>query len=230
MSAIFNPRDPKWIKESQEFLEPRGIVTPNPNIITPRAESYRGDYRETPMTIEARLLKDRIVFIGAEIDDELANLTVALLLYLQSEDPTKDINLYINSPGGSVYAGLAIYDTMQWLKPDVSTVCLGMAMSMGSFLLAAGTKGKRFVLPNSTVLIHQPLGGVEGQASDLEIQAREILRIRRNLYEIMAKHTGQTVERIALDSDRDNYFSAQQAVEYGLVDEILTPEDKAARK
>ena len=199
MSAIFNPRDPKWIKESQEILVPRGVT---PNIISPRGERYMGDYRETPMTIEARLLKDRIIFIGAEIDDELANLTVALLLYLQSEDPTKDINLYINSPGGSVYAGLAIYDTMQWLKPDVSTVCMGMAMSMGSFLLASGTKGKRFCLPNSTVLIHQPLGGVEGQASDLEIQAREILRIRRILYEIMAKHTGQTIERIALDSDR----------------------------
>ena len=227
MSAIFNPRDPKWIKESQEFLESRGVT---PNIISPRGERYMGDYRETPMTIEARLLKDRIIFIGAEIDDELANLTVALLLYLQSEDPTKDINLYINSPGGSVYAGLAIYDTMQWLKPDVSTVCMGMAMSMGSFLLAAGTKGKRFCLPNSTVLIHQPLGGVEGQASDLVIQAREILRIRRILYEIMAKHTGQTVERIALDSDRDNYFSAQQAVEYGLVDEILVPEEKASKR
>ncbi len=227
MSAIFNPRDPKWIKESQEILVPRGVT---PNIISPRGERYMGDYRETPMTIEARLLKDRIIFIGAEIDDELANLTVALLLYLQSEDPTKDINLYINSPGGSVYAGLAIYDTMQWLKPDVSTVCMGMAMSMGSFLLAAGTKGKRFCLPNSTVLIHQPLGGVEGQASDLEIQAREILRIRRILYEIMAKHTGQTVERIALDSDRDNYFSAQQAVEYGLVDEILVPEEKASKR
>jgi ATP-dependent Clp protease, protease subunit len=226
MSAIFNPRDPKWIKESQEILVPRGVT---PNIISPRAERYGGEYRETPMTIEARLLKDRIIFIGAEIDDELANLTVALLLYLQSEDPTKDINLYINSPGGSVYAGLAIYDTMQWLKPDVSTVCMGMAMSMGSFLLAAGTKGKRFCLPNSTVLIHQPLGGVEGQASDLEIQAREILRIRRILYEIMAKHTGQTIERIALDSDRDNYFSAQQAVEYGLVDEILTPEEKGSK-
>jgi len=227
MSAIFNPRDPKWIKESQEILVPRGVT---PNIISPRGERYMGDYRETPMTIEARLLKDRIIFIGAEIDDELANLTVALLLYLQSEDPTKDINLYINSPGGSVYAGLAIYDTMQWLKPDVSTVCMGMAMSMGSFLLASGTKGKRFCLPNSTVLIHQPLGGVEGQASDLEIQAREILRIRRILYEIMAKHTGQTIERIALDSDRDNYFSAQQAVEYGLVDEILVPEEKASKR
>jgi len=227
MSAIFNPRDPKWIKESQEILVPRGVT---PNIISPRGERYMGDYRETPMTIEARLLKDRIIFIGAEIDDELANLTVALLLYLQSEDPTKDINLYINSPGGSVYAGLAIYDTMQWLKPDVSTVCMGMAMSMGSFLLASGTKGKRFCLPNSTVLIHQPLGGVEGQASDLEIQAREILRIRRILYEIMAKHTGQTIERIALDSDRDNYFSAQQAVEYGLVDEILTPEEKGSKR
>src|SRR5712692_2912218 len=220
MGTVFDPRDPKWIKESRDILEPRGII---PSVVesTPRGE--RG------WDIFSRLLKERIIFIGTPIDDQIANVTVALLLYLQSEDPTKDINLYINSPGGSVYAGLAIYDTMQWLKPDVSTVCMGMAMSMGSFLLASGTKGKRFCLPNSTVLIHQPLGGVEGQASDLEIQAREILRIRRILYEIMAKHTGQTIERIALDSDRDNYFSAQQAVEYGLVDEILTPEEKGSK-
>src|SRR5579864_1791226 len=216
----FDPRDPKWIKESREFLEPRGLI---PSVVesTPRGE--RG------WDLFSRLLKERIIFIGTPIDDMVANSIVGQLLYLQSEDATKDINLYINSPGGSVYAGLAIYDTMQWLKPDVSTVCMGMAMSMGSFLLAAGTKGKRFCLPNSTVLIHQPLGGVEGQASDLEIQAREILRIRRILYEIMAKHTGQTIERIALDSDRDNYFSAQQAVEYGLVDEILAPEEKGSK-
>src|SRR5216684_798294 len=227
MSAIFNPRDPKWIKESQEILVPRGVT---PNIISPRAERYGGEYRETPMTIEARLLKDRIIFIGAEIDDELANLTVALLLYLQSEDPTKDINLYINSPGGSVYAGLAIYDTMQWLKPDVSTICVGMAMSMGAVLLTAGTKGKRFCLPNSTVLIHQPLGGAEGQAADIEITAREILRLRRSIYEIIAKHTGQTPERIMQDSDRNYYLSAPQAVEYGLVDEVLADNEDATSR
>src|SRR2546426_12376561 len=218
MGAVFNPNDPKWIKGRAEILEPRGII---PSVVesTPRGE--RG------WDIFSRLLKERIIFIGTPIDDQIANVTVAQLLYLQSEDATKDINMYINSPGGSVYAGLAIYDTMQWLKPDVSTVCMGMAMSMGSFLLAAGAKGKRFCLPNSTVLIHQPLGGGEGQASDLEIQAREILRIRRMLYEILAHHTGQTVEQIAKDSDRDNYFSAQQAVEYGLVDEILSKGEEA---
>jgi ATP-dependent Clp protease protease subunit len=173
------------------------------------------------MDIYSRLLKERIVFIGTPIDDHVANLTVAQLLFLQSEDATKDINLYINSPGGSIYAGMAIYDTMQWLKPDVSTVCVGMAMSMGAVLLAAGAKEKRFCLPNSTVLIHQPLGGAEGQAADIEITAREILRLRRNLYEILSNHTGQTLERIMQDSDRNYYLSAPQAVEYGLVDEVL---------
>jgi len=157
----------------------------------------------------------------------VANVTVAQLLFLQSEDATKDINMYINSPGGSIYAGLAIYDTMQWLKPDVSTVCMGMAMSMGAVLLTAGEKGKRFCLPNSTVLIHQPLGGAEGQAADIEITAREILRLRRSIYEILAKHTGQTTERIMQDSDRNYYLSAEQAVEYGLVDEVLAEGEEA---
>jgi ATP-dependent Clp protease protease subunit len=174
-------------------------------------------------------LKERIIFIGTPIDDTVANITVAQLLYLQSEDATKDINMYINSPGGSIYAGLAIYDTMQWLKPDVSTVCMGMAMSMGAVLLASGEKGKRFCLPNSTVLIHQPLGGAEGQAADIEITAREILRLRRSIYEILAKHTGQTTERIMQDSDRNYYLSASQAVEYGLVDEVLSDEDALSR-
>src|SRR3989454_6362498 len=219
MASIFNPRDPKWVKETRDILEPQGVYVPNVVESTPRGE--RG------WDIFSRLLKERIIFIGTPIDDTVANITVAQLLYLQSEDATKDINMYINSPGGSIYAGLAIYDTMQWLKPDVSTVCMGMAMSMGAVLLSAGEKGKRFCLPNSTVLIHQPLGGGEGQASDLEIQAREILRIRRMLYEILAHHTGQTVEQIAKDSDRDNYFSAQQAVEYGLVDEILSKGEEA---
>jgi ATP-dependent Clp protease, protease subunit len=218
MSTIFNPRDPKWIKESREILEPRGII---PAVVesTPRGERSWDLY--------SRLLKERIIFIGTPIDDNVANSIVAQLLYLQSEDANKDINMYINSPGGSIYAGLAIYDTMQWLRPDVSTVCMGMAMSMGAVILAAGTKGKRFCLPNSTMLIHQPLGGAEGQATDIEITAREILRLRRSLYEILAKHTGQTPERIMQDSDRNYYLTPSQAVEYGLIDEILQPsEDK----
>jgi ATP-dependent Clp protease protease subunit len=166
-------------------------------------------------------LKERIIFIGTPIDDMVANSVVGQLLYLQSEDASKDINMYINSPGGSIYAGLAIYDTMQWLRPDVSTVCMGMAMSMGAVLLASGAKDKRYTLPNSTMLIHQPLGGAEGQAADIEITAREILRLRRSLYEILSHHTGQTIERIQQDSDRNYYLTAQQAVEYGLVDDIL---------
>src|SRR5947199_1505307 len=175
----------------------------------------------------SRLLKERIIFIATPIDDMVANSVVGQLLYLQSEDATKDINMYINSPGGSIYAGLAIYDTMQWLRPDVSTVCMGMAMSMGAVLLTAGQKGKRFCLPNSTVLIHQPLGGAEGQAADIEITAREILLMRRNIYDILAKHTGQTTERIMQDSDRNYFLSAQQAVEYGMVDEVLTEGEEA---
>jgi len=221
MSTIFNPRDPKWTKESKEILEPRGII---PAVVesTPRGERSWDLY--------SRLLKERIIFIGTPIDDNVANSIVAQMLYLQSEDTSKDINMYINSPGGSIYAGLAIYDTMQWLHPEVSTVCMGMAMSMGAVILAAGTKGKRFCLPNSTMLIHQPLGGAEGQATDIEITAREILRLRRSLYEILAKHTGQTPERIMQDSDRNYYLTPLQAVEYGLIDEILQPsEDKIAR-
>jgi ATP-dependent Clp protease protease subunit len=217
MGTIFDPRDPKWIKESRELLEPKGII---PAVVetTPRGERSWDLY--------SRLLKERIIFIGSPIDDLVANTVVAQLLYLQSEDANKDINMYINSPGGSIYAGLAIYDTMQWLRPEVSTVCMGMAMSMGAVLLAAGQKGKRYCLPNSTMLIHQPLGGAEGQAADIEITAREILRLRRNLYEIVAHHTGQTVERIQQDSDRNYYLDAKQAVEYGLVDEVLTPNEE----
>jgi ATP-dependent Clp protease protease subunit len=208
----YDPRDPKWIKESRELLEPRGLI---PSVVesTPRGE--RG------WDLFSRLLKERIIFIGTPIDDMVANSVVGQLLYLQSEDATKDINMYINSPGGSIYAGLAIYDTMQWLRPDVSTVCMGMAMSMGAVLLASGAKEKRYTLPNSTMLIHQPLGGAEGQAADIEITAREILRLRRSLYEILSHHTGQTIERIQQDSDRNYYLTAQQAVEYGLVDDVL---------
>ncbi|MGZ3674453.1 MAG: ATP-dependent Clp protease proteolytic subunit, partial [Ktedonobacterales bacterium] len=180
------------------------------------------------MDIYSRLLKERIIFIGTPIDDNVANLVVAQLLFLQSEDATKDISIYINSPGGSIYAGLAIYDTMQYLKPDISTFCMGMAMSMGAVLLAGGAKGKRYALPNSTILIHQPLGGAEGQATDIEITAREIIRLRTALYEILVKHTGQTMERIKLDSDRNFYMTPQMAKEYGLVDDILVPSTEEA--
>src|SRR5690606_1891671 len=169
----------------------------------------------------SRLLKDRVIFIVGGIDDHVANLVVAQLLFLESENPDKDVHLYINSPGGIVTAGLSIYDTMQFIKPDVSTICLGQAASMGSLLLAGGAKGKRFCLPHSRIMIHQPSGGFQGQASDIELHAREILKLRARLNEILAKHTGQTVERIERDSDRDNFMDAEAAVEYGLVDTVL---------
>src|SRR5712691_4224605 len=219
MGTVFNPNDPKWAKESREILEPKGVYVPAVVESTPRGERS--------WDLFSRLLKERIIFIGMPIDDQIANVTVAQLLYLQSEDATKDINLYINSPGGSIYAGLAIYDTMQWLKPDISTVCVGMAMSMGAVLLCAGQKGKRFCLPNSTVLIHQPLGGAEGQATDIEITAREILRLRRSIYDILARHTGQPLDRIVKDSDRNYYITAPEAVEYGLIDDLLTSSEEA---
>lgn len=182
-------------------------------------QSNRG---ERSYDIYSRLLKDRIVFVTGEIDDTMANLVIAQLLFLESEDPDKDIHLYINSPGGSVSAGLAIYDTMQYIKPDVSTICMGMAASMASVLLAAGAPGKRFALPYSRVMIHQPLGGVQGQASEIEITAREILRLRDEMNGILASHTGQTKEKIAQDTDRDNYMSSQRAKEYGLIDEVVS--------
>ena len=182
-------------------------------------QSNRG---ERSYDIYSRLLKDRIVFVTGEIDDTMANLVIAQLLFLESEDPDKDIHLYINSPGGSVSAGLAIYDTMRYIKPDVSTICMGMAASMASVLLAAGAPGKRFALPYSRVMIHQPLGGVQGQASEIEITAREILRIRDEMNGILASHTGQTKEKIAQDTDRDNYMSSQEAKEYGLIDEVVS--------
>nr|WP_233097752.1 ATP-dependent Clp protease proteolytic subunit [Dictyobacter vulcani] len=172
----------------------------------------------------SRLLQDRIIFVGTQIDDMVANSVVGQLLYLQNEDPTKDISMYVNSPGGVIYAGLAIYDAMQSLKADVSTVCMGMAMSMGAVILAVGAKGKRFALPNSTILIHQPLGGAEGQASDIEITAREIIRLRQSLLGILSKHTGQPIERLQKDADRNYYLSAPEAVEYGIIDEVLTHE------
>jgi len=188
-------------------------------------QSPRG---ERHMDIYSRLLKERIIFIGTPIDDTVANLVVAQLLFLQSEDSSKDVSIYLNSPGGSVYAGLAIYDTMQYLKPDVATFCMGMAMSMGAVLLAGGAKGKRYALPNSTILIHQPLGGAEGQATDIEITAKEIVRLRTTIYEILVKHTGQDMARIKADSDRNFYMTADMAKEYGIVDDILVPSEETA--
>jgi len=176
---------------------------------------------ERAYDIYSRLLKERIVFLVGNINDATANLVVAQLLFLESENPDKEIHLYINSPGGSISAGMAIYDTMQFIKPDISTLCIGMAASMGAFLLQAGTKGKRFVLPNSTVMIHQPLGGFQGQATDIEIHAKYILSLRERLYALMAQHTGRAVEEIARDSERDKFLTAIEAVEYGLVDKVL---------
>lgn len=181
-------------------------------------QSSRG---ERAYDIYSRLLKDRIIFVGSPIDDHVANLIVAQLLFLESEDPDKDINLYINSPGGSVYAGMAIYDTMQYIKPPVSTICVGLAASFGAVLLAAGAKGKRLTLPNSRIMLHQPAGGASGQAVDIEIHAKEILKVRETLNEILSKHTGQPVDRIARDTDRDFFISAEEAREYGIVDEVL---------
>ena len=176
---------------------------------------------ERAYDIYSRLLKERVIFLIGPVNDVTANLVVAQLLFLEAENPDKDIHFYINSPGGSVSAGLSIYDTMQFIKPDVSTLCMGQACSMGAFLLCAGTKGKRFALPNSRVMIHQPMGGFQGQASDIAIHAKEILSLRAKLNEIMALHTGQPIERIERDTDRDNFLSAQDAAEYGLIDKVL---------
>jgi ATP-dependent Clp protease protease subunit len=182
-------------------------------------QSARG---ERSFDIYSRLLNERIVFIGTPVDDQVANLVVAQLLHLESEDTDKDVSLYINSPGGSVYAGLAIYDTMQFIKPDVQTICFGVAMSMGSLLLAGGAAGKRKALPNSRILIHQPSGGFEGQSADIEIHAREILALRRHVDEIYARHTEQSLERVHDDMDRDRYFTAEQARDYGLIDSVIS--------
>ncbi len=177
---------------------------------------------ERSYDIYSRLLKDRIIFIGEQIDEHLASLVVAQLLFLEAEDPEKDICIYINSPGGSVTAGMAIYDTMQYIKPDVSTICIGMAASMGAFLLSSGTKGKRFALPNAEIMIHQPLGGVNGQAEDIKIHAEWILKTREKLNKILAYNTGQPLERIDRDTDRDNFMGAEEAAAYGLVDKVIT--------
>ncbi len=181
-------------------------------------QSNRG---ERAYDIYSRLLKDRIIFLGTPVNDVVANSVIAQLLFLAAEDPEKDISLYINSPGGSVSAGLAIYDTMQFIKPDVSTICVGLAASMGAFLLAAGAKGKRYALPNSEVMIHQPLGGAEGQASDIEIRAKHILKTRDRLNRILSERTGQPIEQIEKDTDRDNFMDAQTAKEYGLIDKVI---------
>ncbi|MEF9437492.1 MAG: ATP-dependent Clp endopeptidase proteolytic subunit ClpP [Candidatus Mariimomonas ferrooxydans] len=176
---------------------------------------------ERAYDIYSRLLKDRIVFIGSTIDDLVANTVIAQFLFLQTDDPDKDIHIYINSPGGAVSAGLAIYDTIQYVKPDVATYCIGQATSMGALLLAAGTKGKRFALPNSRVMIHQPMGGFYGQAADVEIHAKEILKMKESLNNILAKHTGQSLDKIQIDTDRDFFMSGQEAKEYGIVDEVI---------
>ncbi|MBR3396505.1 MAG: ATP-dependent Clp endopeptidase proteolytic subunit ClpP [Lachnospiraceae bacterium] len=177
---------------------------------------------ERSYDIFSRLLKDRIIFLGEEVNDASASIVVAQLLFLESEDPNKDIHVYINSPGGSVTAGMAIYDTMKYIKCDVSTICVGMAASMGAFLLAGGTKGKRFALPNSEIMIHQPSGGAKGQATDISIVAEQILRIKEKLNKILAENTGQPLERIAADTERDNYMTADEAKEYGIIDEVIT--------
>ncbi|HSD42251.1 MAG TPA: ATP-dependent Clp endopeptidase proteolytic subunit ClpP [Burkholderiales bacterium] len=204
----------------RERFEPQGLGLV-PMVIE---QSGRG---ERAYDIYSRLLKERVVFLVGPVNEVSANLIVAQLLFLESENPDKDIAFYINSPGGSVSAGLAIYDTMQFIKPDVSTLCIGQAASMGALLLCAGSKGKRFCLPNSRLMIHQPMGGFQGQASDVEIHAKEILYLRGKLNEIMAKHTGQTIDQIARDTDRDNFLSADESMKYGLVDRILTSRTEA---
>lgn len=182
---------------------------------------------ERAYDIYSRLLKDRIVFIGGPVEDHVANLVIAQFLFLEAEDPEKDIHFYINSPGGVVTAGMAIYDTMQYIRPDVSTICLGQAASMGAFLLAAGAPGKRFALPQARILIHQPLGGVQGQATDIDIHAREILRTRRTMNRLLAEHTGQPLEKVEQDTERDKFMSAEEAQEYGIIDEVITVGKKA---
>ena len=184
---------------------------------------------ERAYDIYSRLLKDRVVFLGGPIDDNIANLVIAQMLFLESDDPDKDINIYINSPGGVVTAGLAIYDTMQYIKPDITTVCMGQAASMGAVLMAAGTKGKRFVLPNSRIMLHQPSGGSHGQASDIDIQAREILKIRDKINKILAYHTGQDVKRVENDTDRDYFMNAEEAKAYGLVDKVISSRDMVSK-
>ena len=200
---------------AQSEFEPRGALVP---IVV--EQTARG---ERSYDIYSRLLKDRIIFMTGQVEDYMANLVVAQMLFLESENPDKDIHLYINSPGGSVTAGLSIYDTMQFIQPDVSTMCIGQAASMGAMLLAGGAKGKRFALPHSRIMIHQPSGGAQGRASDIEIQANEIIKIRQKLNVLLAAHTGQDIEKIARDTERDNFMSAEEALQYGLVDKVFEP-------
>ena len=209
----------RWMGE----MEPQGLGLV-PMVVE---QSGRG---ERAYDIYSRLLKERVVFLVGPVNDAVANLVVAQLLFLESENPDKDVSFYINSPGGSVSAGLAIYDTMQFIKPDVSTLCIGQAASMGAFLLAAGARGKRFCLPNSRVMIHQPLGGFQGQASDIEIHAKEILYLKARLNEMLANHSGRSLEEIERDTDRDNFMGGEEAVAYGLVDKVLTNRAEAAAK
>ncbi len=210
-----------FIKHESDQEEPSGLGL-IPMVIE---QSGRG---ERAYDIYSRLLKERVIFLVGPINDSMANLIVAQLLFLESENPDKDIHLYINSPGGSVSSGMAVYDTMQFIKPDVSTLCTGLAASMGSFLLAAGAKGKRYCLPNSRVMIHQPSGGFSGQASDIEIHAKEVLYLKKRLNEMLARHTGQTIEVIERDSDRDRFMGAEDAVKYGLIDRVLQSRTEAA--
>ncbi len=210
--------DEKWKMMNEALLTPDFFFQSMALIPMVVEQTSRG---ERAFDIYSRLLKDNIIFLGTPIDDQIANLIVAQLLFLEAEDPEKDINVYINSPGGSVTAGLAIYDTMQFIRPDVTTICVGMCASMGALLLTAGAKGKRFALPNSRILIHQPSGGMQGQATDVRIHAEELIRIRELTSQILAKHTGQSMEQIELDVERDRYLSAAQAKEYGLIDEVI---------
>lgn len=203
-----DPQHPSSLSPMGSFIIPTVIE-----------QTHRG---ERGWDIFSRLLKDRIVFLGTPVDDVIANIVIAQLLFLESEDPDKDIMLYINSPGGSVTAGMAIYDTMQYIRPDVATYCMGQAASMGAFLLAAGTKGKRYALPHSRILIHQPMAGFSGQATDVDIHARELLRTRDTLNQLLVKHTGQTIERIKNDTERDYFMSSAEAKDYGIVDEVLS--------
>ncbi len=201
------------------------MKTPIHNQLVPMVveQTPRG---ERAFDIYSRLLKERVIFITGAVEDHMANLIVAQLLFLEADNPDKDINLYINSPGGSVTAGMSIYDTMSYIKPDISTLCIGQASSMGAVLLTGGTKGKRFALPNSRIMIHQPLGGFQGQASDIEIHAKEVLKIRTKLNEVLSKHSGQKIETIEQDTERDNFMSGEEACDYGLIDKVISKRDK----
>lgn len=208
---------------------PRPLLSQSQNAVVPMVIEQSG-MGERAFDLYSRLLRERIVFLGMPVDDQIADSVVAQMLFLEAEDPEKDIQLYINSPGGSVYAGMAIYDTMQQIQPDVATICYGLAASMGAFLLAGGAAGKRMSLTNSRIMIHQPLGGAQGQAADIEIQAREILYIRNTLNELLAHHTGQPLDRIAEDTDRDFYMSAEEAKTYGLIDEVISAKTRSPRE